>query len=84
VGRVAARRRAFARSESPEASRDIASAIPKAAATPMSGAPRTRIVSMASATASGESSERVSKACGSRVWSMMCTGPPGLSAQRLR
>jgi hypothetical protein len=61
-----------------------ASATPKAAATPMSGAPRTRIVRIASAISATVPIVRVSKTWGSRCWSMMWTTPGLASAQMLR
>ena len=84
VGRVARSTLEACEIEASEASRFTARARPKAAATPISGAPRTRMALMASAMASDESSRSVSKTWGRRDWSMMWTASRAGSAQRLR
>ena len=84
VGRVARRSVEAAEMDPSEGSCATASARPWAAATPMSGAPRTRIERIASAIASTVAIVRVSNTWGSRDWSMMCTTPPASSAQMLR
>ena len=84
VGRVVRNRVETFEIDSSDGSRATASAIPKAAATPISGAPRTRMLRIASAIASAEAIVAVSKTCGSRVWSMMWTTPWDSSAQRER
>jgi hypothetical protein len=70
--------------DSSDGSLATASAMPNAAATPMSGAPRTRIVLIASATSCTDLSFAVSKTCGRRCWSMIWITPWASSAQRLR
>jgi hypothetical protein len=84
VGRVARSRLEAREIEASVASCRTASAMPKAAVTPISGAPRTRIARIASATASTESSFTVSKKYGRRAWSMMWTESRAASAQMLR
>jgi hypothetical protein len=84
VGRVVRSRLEAREIDSSEGSRMTASAMPYAAATPINGAPRTRIALIASATASEESSWRVSNANGSRVWPMMWTEARAPSTQMLR
>ena len=84
VGRVVRSSAEAFEIDSSEGSRATASAMPNAAATPISGAPRTRMPRMASAIASAEAIVAVSKTCGSRAWSMMWTTPWASSAHRLR
>jgi hypothetical protein len=84
VGRVLRRASKARFSDLSVGSSNMASARPNAAATPISGAPRTRIVRIASAISAIFPIVRVSKTCGSRDWSMMCTTPGVESAQMLR
>jgi hypothetical protein len=84
VGRVACSTLVASESEASEGSSDMARAMPKAALTPISGAPRTRMRRMAWATASVESSRTVSKTWGRRDWSMMRTALSDPSRQMLR
>src|SRR5881398_402645 len=83
VGRVAASRRASSATRprncprgAPRSSR-VPATRPIAAAIPISGAPRTCSVRIASATASALSRSRSIRASGSARWSMMRTAPVG-------
>ncbi len=81
VGRVTRSLFEASEMEASEGSRETASAMPYAAATPINGAPRTRIDLMACAISSTERIAAVSKTCGSLAWSMMWTTPCDSSAQ---
>src|SRR6266536_5268899 len=62
------------RSAAPSAvERRTPSAIPKAAVTPMAGAPRTAMSRMAAATSAGCRQRRYDSSCGSRRWSISTT-----------
>jgi hypothetical protein len=77
VGRVAASSSQVSASAASEASRARWMARPQAAVAPISGAPRTHISRIAAAASSRVASGTVTKACGSRRWSMIRTVPSG-------
>jgi hypothetical protein len=62
----------------------MASAIPYAAVTPISGAPRTVISRMAAAASAALRSVRTSNSNGRRVWSMTATSPLAATGQIVR